>query len=440
MSDRICLRLGRRDMNTFRTVEREGKLPVVHVAGRFECGLCPVCARPSVTTNGTGWRDVIDVVRTLVITLSICVRRFICEHEDCPQRSFDERFEGIGRGGASERALAWFADLARGRATRAVARDLGVPEHYLRLAVAAARGRASARRAGRLGRCLAIDECSIKRGYIYATVFSDPERRVVIDVAPGRDGAAIWAFAGLYQRHERARVAVVTIDCHNAYRYMVRLAFPHALIVADAFHLHRLVLDALAKVRRLATTRIGKNKRGDARLPKATRHALARPRDELVDDTSERGKRQRAAVVTVCMLDPPLRVAYELKEAFRAAMAIAKTGDVDTFAVCLAVFDTWSRASKLSPFVSLANSFRSWRKEIINYARTGGASNAFAESLNHLIKNQKRQAHGYGSWNGFRSQMLWVFGDVIDPDTGEVRPLRSIPRGEGTRYFQPLFA
>ena len=140
------------------------------------------------------------------------------------------------------------------------------------------------------------------------------------------------------------------------------------------------------------------------------------------------------------MLDPPLRVAYELKEAFRAAMAIAKTGDVDTFAVCLAVFDTWCRASKLSPFVSLANSFRSWRKEIINYARTGGASNAFAEALNHLIKNQKRQAHGYGSWNGFRSQMLWVFGNVIDPDTGEVRPLRSIPRGEGTRYFQPQFA
>ena len=61
MSDRICLRLGRRDMNTFRTVEREGKLPVVHVAGRLECALCPVCARPSATTNGTGWRDVIDV-------------------------------------------------------------------------------------------------------------------------------------------------------------------------------------------------------------------------------------------------------------------------------------------------------------------------------------------------------------------------------------------
>ena len=73
MSDRICLRLGRRDMNTFRTVERDRKLPVVHVAGRHEFALCPGCAHPSGTTNGTGWRDVIDVVRTASKYLP-CVR------------------------------------------------------------------------------------------------------------------------------------------------------------------------------------------------------------------------------------------------------------------------------------------------------------------------------------------------------------------------------
>jgi hypothetical protein len=101
MADRICLRLGRRDLNTFRTVERERRLPLVHVAGRHAIALCPACAHPSATTNGTGWREVIDVVRTLVVVLSICVRRFVCENPDCAQRSFDERFEGIGRGGAS---------------------------------------------------------------------------------------------------------------------------------------------------------------------------------------------------------------------------------------------------------------------------------------------------------------------------------------------------
>jgi transposase len=162
------------------------------------------------------------------------VRRFVCENPDCAQRSFDERFEGIGRGGASEMALGFFADLARGRATAAVARDLGVPSHYLRLAVGERRRRATAGRCGRLGRHLAIDECAVRRSFVYATVFSDPERGVVIDVAPGRDAAAIWAFSGLYSRSERAQVQIVSMDCHVPYRYMVRLVFPHALIVADA--------------------------------------------------------------------------------------------------------------------------------------------------------------------------------------------------------------
>ena len=440
MADGIKLRLARHDMNVFRTDDRVGERVRVHVAGRHPAALCPTCAHPSVDTNGTGWRDVIDVVRTLVVTLSICVRRFVCGNEDCPQRSFDERFDGIDRGGASQRALAFFADLARGRASAAVARDLGVPAHYLRLAVGTCRRRASAAQPTRLGKHLAIDECSIKRNYIYATVFSDPARGVVLGVEPGRDGAAISAFAARYRRRLRVGVAVVSIDCHNAYRYMVRLVFPHALIVTDAFHLHRQVLEALAKVRRSATHRVARGRSGRARLPKMARHALARGRDELNADTSHHGERQRAAVVEVCGLDPPLALAYELKEAFRAAMAIGKGGDVENFTICLAIFDTWCRASKLEPFKTLANSLRSWREEIINYARTGGASNGFAESLNHLIKNQKRQAHGYATWAGFRGQILWCFGEVVDPETGEIRSLRSLPRGEGARYWQPQFA
>ena len=118
-------------------------------------------------------------------------------------------------------------------------------------------------------------------------------------------------------------------------------------------------------------------------------------------------------------------------------MVIGRSGDVENFTIAIDIFDAWCRASKLAPFKTLANGLRSWREEIINYARTGGASNAFAEALNHLIKNQKRQAHGYGTWEGFRSQMIWAFGEVVDPDTGEILPLRTIPRGQGARYIQP---
>jgi transposase len=204
VADRISLRLGRSDMNVFSTIDEPGRRPVVHVAGKHPASLCPSCSRPSVTTNGTGWRNVIDVVRTVVVTLSVCVRRFVCEWEDCPRRSFDERFEGIDRGGATHRALGFFADLARGRATRATARDLGVPEHYLRVAVGRRRHAAHHRLRGRLGAHLAIDECSVRKNFVYATVFSDPARGVVIDMAPGRDASAVLFFAGLFSTRNDA--------------------------------------------------------------------------------------------------------------------------------------------------------------------------------------------------------------------------------------------
>ena len=440
MADGINLRLRRRDMNVFRTIDGEGRRPVVHVAGKFAAAICPDCRRPSTRTNGTGWRDVIDVVRTLVITLSICVRRFVCEYEDCARRTFDERFEGIGRGGASERALSFFADLQRGRATRRTAIDLGVPEHYLRLAVGKKRKEVFARTRGRLGRHLAIDECSVRKNHVYATVFSDPERGTVIDLAPGRDASAVMFFAHLYSHAERSRVEVVTIDCHAPYRMAIRALFPNALIVADAFHLHRRVLYALTEVRREAWNRWRRRSKPLGKPFKEARFALARSRDDLLSDTTRRGLRQRLLVTDVTHIDRALGLAYELKEAFRAAMALGKAGDVANFSLAIAMFIAMCRRSKIPAFVTLAKTIENWKTEIVNYARADGASNGFAEALNHQLKNQKRQAHGYATWQGFRGQMLWTFGEVVDPDTGELRTLRSLPRGEGARWVQPQFA
>lgn len=56
--------------------------------------------------------------------------------------------EGIDRGGASHRALRWFADLAPGAGDEGSGPGLGVPEHYLRVAVGIQRRRAHERALG----------------------------------------------------------------------------------------------------------------------------------------------------------------------------------------------------------------------------------------------------------------------------------------------------
>jgi len=193
----------------------------------------------------------------------------------------------------------------------------------------------------------------------------------------------------------------------------------------------------LTEVRRKAWNRCRADSPRLAKVFKQVRFAIQRPRDEVENDSTRKGARQRILIYDATNLEPELGRAYELKEAFRSAMAIGKSGDTASFAIAIDIFIASCRLSKIAAFITVAKTFEAWREEIVNYAVCGGASNGIAESLNHLLKNQKRQAHGYATWEGFRGQMLWAFGEVVNPDTGEVVALRSLPRGEGARWVQP---
>jgi transposase len=117
------------------------------------------------------------------------------------------------------------------------------------------------------------------------------------------DAAAVMFFAHLYSHAERARVEVVTIDCHAPYRMAVRVLFPNALVVADALHLHRRVGYALTEVRREAWNRWRHRSRRLGRVFKSVRFALQRPREELGADTTPRGERQRLLIFDATNLD-----------------------------------------------------------------------------------------------------------------------------------------
>ncbi len=176
----------------------------------------------------------------------------------------------------------------------------------------------------------------------------------------------------------------------DPYRGVARVVFPNALIVADAFHLHRRVLAALTEVRCDAWNRWRHRSRRLGKPFKDARFALARSRDALMADDSRSGERQRLALYDATQLDAPLATAYELKEAFRVAMDIGRTGDVETFTAAFELFDALCTGSGIEAFARLAGTLRGWLAEIVNYAASGGASNGFAEAMNHLIKNQKR--------------------------------------------------
>jgi transposase len=92
---------------------------------------------------------------------------------------------------------------------------------------------------GRCPRVLGIDEHFFTRRKGFATTLCDLHHHKVYDVVLGRSELSLEAY---FQKLEgKAEVRVVCMDLATHYRSLVRLHFPNALIVADRFHVIRII-------------------------------------------------------------------------------------------------------------------------------------------------------------------------------------------------------
>lgn len=88
-------------------------------------------------------------------------------------------------------------------------------------------------------RVLGIDEHFFSRKDGFATTFCDLGKRRIFDVTLGRSEKSLEPY--LSQLTGKDQVRVVCMDLSSTYRSIVRKHFPNAFIVADRFHVIRLV-------------------------------------------------------------------------------------------------------------------------------------------------------------------------------------------------------
>jgi transposase len=245
-------------------------------------------------------------------------------------------------------------------------------------------------------------------------------RARLLDVVEGRSGTALSGWVSSRPQVWRDGVRVAALDPFRGYATALRTTLPNATRVLDAFHVVRLGLDALDRVRRRVQQQT-LGHRGHKHDPlfgirrllrRGYEHHTERSWVKMIaglqagDDNQQIGRAWIAA--------QELRLLYREPDRAHAERRLLR-------------WFTDIADHEIPELLRLARTLDSWREELLAYFDTGGVSNGPTEAINGLIKKIKRVGHGYRNFTNYRLRLLLHCG--VSWHTPAVTPIRGrLPR------------
>ncbi len=234
---------------------------------------------------------------------------------------------------------------------------------------------------------LGIDEHFFTRKKGYATTLVDLKNHKVFDVVLGRSEPSLRGY--LSRLPGREQVKVVVMDLSDTYRQIVRTYFPNAKIVADRFHVIRLVNHHFLKLWQQQDP-IGRKDRGLLSLMRRHQWNL----------TCE----QRANLDHYLCDYPVLRALYAAKQRL-TTLLLTKTAQAKRVKKQLPEFLTLLQQFKDSPAKTLANTLISWLEPIVRMWRFS-KSNGITEGFHTKMEMMSRRAFGFRNFENYRLRVL----------------------------------
>lgn len=241
--------------------------------------------------------------------------------------------------------------------------------------------------------CIAIDEFKGNAdGKKFQCNLSDPVKHKIIDILPNRDSEDLCKHFLEYTYDERAKVKKVVMDLSTLFRSVAKQLFPEAKIIADKFHVIRVVINSLENVRKRIQKEFHDAKR---KWFKRSRHLLLKPEYKLTDyDKIELNRMLNSS--------SELEKAWILKEKFYEIFRkVTRTEAKKDLRDWLLLANQLS----IPEFKHCITTFTNWRTEIANIIGEN-VSNGFIEGSNNKIKVLKRISFGVQNFKRFRNRIL----------------------------------
>ena len=181
-------------------------------------------------------------------------------------------------------------------------------------------------------------------------------------------------------------VKYVALDLSDPYKKFVSEFFPNAEMVADKFHVLRLLNHHIMRRRKEITGN------------KASKQA----RDLLLMSNKNLGWKERKALWEYLDRYPELKEVYAFKESLHS---LYRTRGYNRATKALTKLTDQMAKSNLKEIKTLRATLVKWREEILNYFKTG-ITNARTEGFNHIAKLLKRNAFGFKSFPNYRLRVL----------------------------------
>lgn len=240
---------------------------------------------------------------------------------------------------------------------------------------------------------LGIDEHRIAKGK-FATTFCDLKNHRIFDIVAGRSEAELSKF--LSQLEGKEKVKVVCIDLSSPYRRLISRYFPRAKIVADRFHVIRLIIHHFMELSRQMAPQI-KNHRGLL--------AALRKRKENLTETDQ--NRLEKLFLQV----PALKPLYEKMHELRHLMNKKHQNKRQCRPLVKKLLNLINQLKESAfPFLTtLADTLHKWSEPLAAMWRFT-KNNAITEGFHRKFKLIQRRAFGFKNFFNYRLRVIALCG------------------------------